>query len=163
MLLYLVVFIFTGAFLTLLGYLIHRAFHQKWSGTFYRRHYDHHFLQYPTTSLISDTYRQPNKGNSSVWLFAICFSPLILGTLLITVFGIIPLGIGIMIFIEMGLIAFLNDNMHDAFHIRKTFWARFGFFKRLRRLHFLHHQNTQSNFGVFSLTWDKIFGTYNNK
>jgi sterol desaturase/sphingolipid hydroxylase (fatty acid hydroxylase superfamily) len=163
MLLYPLVFIFTFMFLTFLGYIIHRAFHQEWSGTFYRRHYDHHFLQYPKTDLLSDTYRYPNKGNSSVWLFAICFAPLVLTALFLTIFGVIPLGIGIMIFIEMAIIGVANDHLHDSFHIRKTFWARFKYFKELRRLHFLHHMDTQSNFGIFSFTWDRLLGTYKNK
>lgn len=160
MLLYLVVFIFTFAFLTWLGYAIHWAFHQKWSGIFYRKHFNHHFLQYPPTDLLSDTYRSPGKDNS-VFLFAICFAPFVLTALLLTIFQVIPLGIGIMVFIEMAIIGFANDSLHDAFHIRKTFWSKFWFFKRLRRLHFLHHLDTQKNFGIFSFTWDRIFGSYN--
>ena len=157
---YLLVLMLTFIFLTFLGWLIHWSFHQSWSGVFYRKHYSHHFRQYPPMDLISDQYRSSGKDNS-VWLFAICFSPIIGTALLLTIFGILPLLLGIMILIEMGVIAFLNDNLHDAFHLRKSFWMRFSYFERLRELHYLHHHNTQKNFGIFNFWFDRIFGTYN--
>lgn len=157
---YTLVLILVFMFLTFMGFAIHWSFHQKWSGIFYRKHYNHHFLQYPADDLLSDTYRHSGKDNSVV-LFGICFSPIVLTAVLLTIFGVIPMFLGVMILIEMGIIGFLNDNLHDAFHLNKSFWMRFKYFERLRQLHFLHHYNTQSNFGIFSFVWDRFFRTYN--
>jgi sterol desaturase/sphingolipid hydroxylase (fatty acid hydroxylase superfamily) len=54
----------------------------------------------------------------------------------------------------------LHNNMHDSFHIRKTFWHKFPFFQKLIKSHYQHHINMGTNYGIFSFFWDKLFKTY---
>lgn len=158
MLLYLTVFIFVLILGTFLGYIFHRMFHQPWSGRFYKSHMVHHLKLYPITDYYSDTYRDPGKDNTVI-LFGICFAPLGIGIILLTIFSIIPILMSVMIIVEMSLIGIVNNSMHDAFHLKKSFWDKFWFFARLRKLHFLHHSNMKSNFGIYSFAWDYLLGT----
>ena len=157
--LYFIIFVLNFFILTLLGWIFHWIIHQKWAGKAYKMHYNHHFLQYSTDRFVSDKYRNPGKDNSVV-IFGIMFAPIILTVLILTIFRTIPLSFGIMTLIEMTVIAFLNDNLHDSFHLTNSFWHKFWFFPRLKRLHFQHHKNTQTNFSIFNFFWDKVFGTY---
>lgn len=145
--------------LTFLGYAFHWMFHQKWSKRFYRAHMNHHLKQYPVSNFYSDKYRDAGKDNTVV-LFGLIFSPLVFLALILTVFGYINLFLGIAILLEMAVIGFLNNSLHDSFHLKKTFWHRFSFFDKLVKLHYNHHIKMKTNFGIFSFVWDRLFGTF---
>lgn len=159
MILYLLIILGTLFFFTFLGYVIHWSFHQKWSGKFYKSHLNHHTKQYPASNFYSDVYRDAGKDNS-VYLFMIVFSPLIITMLLLTITNTIPYLLGSIILAEMAVVGFLNNEMHDSFHIKGTMWEKLPFFKRLTDLHYIHHVDMSRNFGIFSFVWDKVFGTY---
>lgn len=159
MMLYLAVFLFVLALGTFLGYIFHRMFHQPWSGRFYEAHMTHHLKLYPPTDYYSDTYRKPGRDNT-VWLFAAVFSPLGVLVIGLMFWHVISILMGIGIIAEMSLIGFVNNSMHDGFHLNRSFWDRFGFYARLRKLHFEHHVDMGKNYGIFSFVWDKLFGTY---
>lgn len=149
----------TLVFFTFLGYVFHLMFHKPWSGRFYKAHMNHHLKQYPASDYYSDEYRDPGQDNT-VWLFTLVFSPFVITVLLLTVFRIISMTIGIPVLLEMALIGWVNNDLHDSFHLRKSFWQRFWFFDRLVKLHYNHHVNMGTNYGIFSFIWDKIFGTF---
>jgi sterol desaturase/sphingolipid hydroxylase (fatty acid hydroxylase superfamily) len=159
--LYLAVFLFVLGLGTFLGYIFHRMFHQPWSGKFYDAHMTHHTKLYPASDYTSDEYREPGKDNT-VWLFLLAFSPLGIIVLSLMLFSVIPIAMGIGIILEMILIGFVNNNMHDGFHLRKSFWDRFKFFSHLRKLHYEHHVDMSKNYGIFYFMWDKLFGTFKN-
>lgn len=154
-----VALLFTLIILTFLGYAFHMMFHQPWSGHFYKAHMNHHLKQYPATDFYSDTYRYAGRDNT-VWLFGLVFAPLVITMIVLTATGAISLFLGLSILAEMGIIGWLNNSLHDSFHLRNTFWEKFSFFDRLRKLHYQHHVNMSTNYGIFSFVWDKIFGTY---
>jgi len=151
--------VFTFVVLTFLGYVFHAMFHKPWSGRFYKAHMNHHTIQYPPSDFYSDKYRDPGKDNT-VLLFAIAFSPIVLTMVILTVTGAVSLLMGLSVLAEMGIIGWLNNSLHDSFHLRNTFWERFAFFDRLKKLHFQHHVDMSTNFGIFSFIWDQIFETY---
>jgi sterol desaturase/sphingolipid hydroxylase (fatty acid hydroxylase superfamily) len=157
--LYLIVLIMSFLVLTNLGYWMHYAFHQKWSGRLYQAHCRHHNILYPSNDFMSDEYRDPKQDNT-FYLFALCFSPLVLTAVLLTVFGVIPLLIGIEVLAMMAIVGAANNYMHDAFHIYGTWWNGFWFFDKLRHLHYMHHIRQDKNFGIFNFLWDRVFGTY---
>jgi sterol desaturase/sphingolipid hydroxylase (fatty acid hydroxylase superfamily) len=157
--LYGVILVLTFIFFTLLGYVVHRMFHQSWAGVFYRAHSNHHNQQYPPGDLVSDVYRDAGTDNTTLWMLAV-FSPLILGNIVLTVAGIIPTFVGVGILVEMGVVSWLNESIHNSVHLTKSFWHRLWFFARLRRLHDQHHIDQGSNYGIFSFVWDKVFGTF---
>ena len=144
---------------TFLGYAFHMMFHRPWSGRFYKAHMNHHLRQYPVSDFYSEKYRDPGT-DSTVWLFALVFSPILITMVVLTALHVVSLFLGITVLLEMIFIGWLNNSLHDAFHIKKTFWHRFPFFDRLIKLHFEHHVDMGTNYGIFSFIWDKIFGTY---
>lgn len=150
--------ILTPLLVLLLAHLFHYSFHQSWSGRFYRAHSKHHTL-YTPADFVSDIYRSP-QGDSTIILFAILFAPCIGGVIAITVFGLIPLWTGIGMLIEMAIIGFANDRMHDSFHLTKSVWHRWPGYRKLRTLHEIHHQNTSTNYGIITFLWDRVFGTF---
>lgn len=156
---YLLVFVIGLLALTLLGYGTHYMFHQPWSGRLFQAHMVHHQKLYPIDNFLSDAYRYAGKDNTTL-LFALVFAPLVLAALLLTIFGVIPLAIGLEILGLMGIIGFVNNYLHDAFHLHKSFWHRFWFFEHLQKLHFNHHAKMDTNFGIFSFWWDRVFGTF---
>jgi sterol desaturase/sphingolipid hydroxylase (fatty acid hydroxylase superfamily) len=154
-----VILISAWIIMILLGHLAHMAFHQKWAGIFHQAHLNHHNIQYPPSDMLSEKYRNAGTDNTTIY-FAIIFSPLIIGNILLTIFGIVPIIIGVGIFLEMLTVSLLNIFIHDALHITNGFWHRFKFFKNLQKLHFVHHIDQTKNFGIFNFFWDKAFGTY---
>lgn len=145
--------------MTFLGYAFHLMFHKPWSRRFYQAHMNHHLKQYPPSNFISDNYRDAGNDNT-VWLFTIVFSPFVLTVLILTLTHVLSIFLGVSVLIEMILIGLLNNSMHDSFHLKKTFWHRFWFFDSLIKLHYYHHIDMSTNYGIFSFIWDKIFGTY---
>lgn len=144
---------------TFLGYVFHWMFHQEWSGIFYRKHKNHHEKQYPETDLISDVYREAGADNTT-FLFLGVFSPIIIGTILLMVFGVVGKIFGGVILFEMVVIGLINAYLHDSFHLNKSIWHKWPAFDRLRKLHFIHHHNQSKNFGIFSFVWDRMFKSY---
>ncbi len=144
---------------SLAGYWIHRALHEPWTGPFYRGHREHHEELYPTTRLTSERYEVSKWYNSG----PVLFTP---GAILLLIVGALVtwiLGISMRHFVAFGvsLVGFglLNDYIHDSFHLRKHFLQKFSYYRKLRRLHFLHHFNVEKNYGIVSLHWDAVFKT----
>jgi sterol desaturase/sphingolipid hydroxylase (fatty acid hydroxylase superfamily) len=163
--LYLVVGIINLVLMSFLGYWSHRFFHSPKSGMLYLAHKNHHFLQYPKSNLLSsptEGYRSAGKDNTT-YLFAAVFAPIVICAILLMVFKIIPVGIGVLILSEMAIVSIINEFLHSAFHLSKSIWHYFPGFKKLQKLHFIHHHRVLSNLGIYSYAWDRIFGTYRDK
>lgn len=156
----------TWAFGTLWGYLTHRAIHQRWAGPLFKQHLFHHVRHYPTHDFTSDVYRQGEK-DSSVYIFLLVCIPIGFIPLGLWYFGVISLAAMIVSLVNMAIIGFLNSWIHDAFHLKNHFLGKIPvikiFYNHLVHKHYLHHKYVQSNLGIFSFSWDKIFKTYRLK
>src|SRR5271166_3742008 len=100
---YLLILIPTFLLFLFLGYVFHWFMHQKWAGPFYHKHQSHHELIYPKHKLLSKSYISAGKDNSTL-LFAILFAPVVLLAIGLTVFKVIPLVLGILIFVQMAIV-----------------------------------------------------------
>lgn len=151
----------TFVFSTFLGYWAHLAFHQSWSGIFYRAHTNHHTIQYPPNDFISEKYRSAGKYNSAYY-FTFIFLPII-GLLVSSVFF---LGIStftcLIILATMLSVGLLHDNIHDSFHLQNSIWHHLPFHKKWQQLHLVHHIDQSKNFGVYNFLFDKLFKTFQN-
>lgn len=143
---------------TLFGHVAHWAFHQSWSGRFYRAHLTHHRL-YTPTDFQSAVYRDPGK-DSTAFIFFFLGLPIIAIPIVFSLLGELSwlcclISIGV-----IGLFGILNDIIHDSFHIKNhgisRWWPRYS---NLRKMHLLHHINVQTNFGIFTFIWDFVFMT----
>lgn len=143
------------------GQVTHWAFHQSWSNRFHQAHMTHHIVLYPVTDYLSDTYRSAGKDNS-LYLFLIVAIPFFLLPLLLFWLGLIPFLSVIVVISEMIIIGWIHEFFHTAFHIRNHVLKRYAFFRRLTDIHFVHHLDMQTNFGIFFFGWDRLLGTYKN-
>ncbi len=141
------------------GYWIHRALHQPWTGPFYRAHMQHHLELYPPGNLTSETYRKAHWYNRGPFLFTPPFIAIV-GALALAAWlagvSLWNVAIPAVVFIGFG---YLNDRAHDSFHLRRHWLQRVPFYRRIRRVHFLHHADMTKNFGIVSFEWDHAFGT----
>src|SRR5579885_1957013 len=144
------------------GYVIHWSLHQTWSGFFNKAHMTHHQVLYPASDFTSDVYRHAGK-DSTPRFFALAASPLILTPLVLWLVGIVPLSVAITAWAVMGVMGFLHDYIHDAFHIRNHWMTRTpvlrDIFAKWIQLHYLHHVDMGKNFGIFVFHWDRVFKT----
>lgn len=147
---------------TLFGYISHRALHQSYMGSFYKSHHTHHYKLYPPEDYTSDKYREAGKDNT-LYFFLLFGSPLIIAPIVLFALHIIPLAVFISAMITLGVVGFLNDYLHDHFHLNKSWLKSFGWFRHLTEVHRLHHITPQKNFGIFMFWWDRLFGSYVEK
>jgi hypothetical protein len=160
------VIVLTFLVTSLFGHTIHWALHQPWSGKVHKAHMTHHLKLYPPTDFTSEVYRDAGR-DSTPKFFLIAAMPLILAPIVLCVLGIISWQIMLTILIVEGLMGFLHDYLHDAFHI-KGHWL-YGipligrWFRNLVKLHYLHHVDMSSNFGIFTFHWDQILGSFRAK
>ena len=145
---------------TLLGYVIHWALHQRWSGPLRKSHMAHHLVHYPPRDLVSDSYRSAGK-DSAVYTFLLAFSPLLLLPIVLWLVGWVSLPVAVAAFFSMALVGLMNDIIHDSFHVRDHWLSRvYPGYESLRIGHFVHHRNMKRNFGIYSFAWDRVFRTF---
>jgi len=159
----LIAVIITFVLTTLFGYVVHWSLHQSWAGNYNKAHMTHHLKLYPPSDFTSDKYRSAGK-DSTVKTFAIAAIPIILFPVGLCVLGFISWPIMITVWVVQGSVGFIHDWLHDCFHIRNHWLSRIPvirdiFFKWIN-LHYLHHVNMETNYGIFSFYWDKLFGTF---
>lgn len=150
---------------TLFGHISHWSFHQPFSGSIHKAHMTHHLKLYPPSDYLSETYRQAG-GDSTPKFFIMVALPLILAPIILWLCGIFSAPIMITVLTVESLVGLSHNYFHDAFHIRGHWLYKIkGFrnlFSRWTALHYLHHVDMNSNFGIVSFFWDRIFGTYKN-
>lgn len=148
---------------SLFGYVVHKSLHQEWTGRFNKSHMTHHLKLYPPEDYLSDTYRDAGSDNT-VKTFAIAAIPLVLIPIALWLVHILTLTTFITCLVVMAVMSFLHSYLHDAFHIRNHWLNSIPifdiYFQYWADLHYLHHINMQTNFGIFLFHWDKILGTF---
>lgn len=148
---------------TLVGYGTHRAIHSplaKLPGfkSLARAHMVHHRL-YPIQDFESDTYRSAQENDSTFFFLPIILLSVVLLAgglwLLIQSFWIFPV-----IMIEGVVVGYANEKVHGIFHVRNHPWNKFRMFRKLKKLHQIHHQSPKYNQGIIWLGLDRIFKTF---
>jgi sterol desaturase/sphingolipid hydroxylase (fatty acid hydroxylase superfamily) len=153
-----VVYLITNLF----GYIVHWCFHQSWAGWVRQSHLTHHHL-YTGVDYLSETYRDAGKDNS-FRLFIVPSLLLFIPPAVLYVLCVIPLYVMIVLIVEMIIIGWMHNYLHDSFHIKNHFLSRMPLIKKIfdkwSHDHYLHHEDMTKNFGIFFFVWDRVFGTY---
>jgi sterol desaturase/sphingolipid hydroxylase (fatty acid hydroxylase superfamily) len=147
----------------LFGYSAHWLLHQKIAGPFNKAHIEHHEILYPHDDYQSDVYRATSKNSAPIF-FAIMGIPLILTPIALYYFRLLPWYLALISLVAMVIFGFLSNYLHDSFHIRNH-WLNYipiikTPFKKWVLLHWIHHFDQRSNFGIFCFWFDRIFGTF---
>jgi sterol desaturase/sphingolipid hydroxylase (fatty acid hydroxylase superfamily) len=150
---------------SLFGHCMHWALHQPGAGRAHQAHMVHHLKLYPPNDYVSKTYRHAGK-DSSPQFFATGATPLVVLPGILWVFGIMSLTVMLTVLAVEVVMAFLNNYLHDSFHIENhrlnRVWAVRRWYERLTAVHYLHHLDMTKNFGIFTFWWDRFFGSYTN-
>ena len=134
------------------GYVWHR-FVEHWGVlgeglTF--RHWMHHEVAYPADRLRTDIY---DDARSWGWY-------VLLGVIGGGFFLVLPTGRALAAALGATLYGWVVINLfHAAFHVRGHFWWRLAWFRRLARLHDIHHY-APANYGIMFFGIDRLCGTY---
>lgn len=144
---------------SLFGYVLHRSLHRKWAGTLYVSHMRHHVDLYPSSVLVSKTYRSAGS-DSARFPFMALGAPLLVMPFVIWHVGLMT-GIQCVAAVTtIFLVGVMNDVIHDAFHLENHLVHRMPGYRRMRDLHFVHHDKMTTNMGIFWFAWDRLFGTF---
>ena len=119
-------------------------------------------ILYPISNYMSKEYRDAGKDNT-VRTFALASVPMLSIPILLLLFGKISLFIALWAMFEMIILGLLYDAIHDSFHLHKSLWKKLPGYKRWGKYHYLHHVDLNTNYGIFSFHWDKIFKTLKKK
>lgn len=144
---------------TFLGWLVHWAMHQRWSGRFNKAHMTHHVKMYPPKDLISDTYRDSGRDDGVfVFVPAITVGVLLVDTALFFC-GVSLVSLTLSALVSVGIGA-AHDWVHKAFHTPSPWLERLTWFRNLKALHLAHHRRMMTNLGILVYCWDRLFGTF---
>ena len=134
--------------------LSHQAFgHVKRILPIYSSHTHGHHSRYARNALLQDSWIASERH--VLWYFAIPFS--MIGLL---VFTLAPLALFVT---QLGALACsiaIHILLHRHYHLRGTPLERFGWFRRKRALHFIHHRRVHNNYAIVENWTDKLLGTY---
>lgn len=148
--------LFIGFFVVqYLGYWTHRLLHRPELACPARAHAQHHEIHYTPDDYLSDIYREPPLKDRPIWYYlpgALVFTGLSL--------WLLPLYLAIPLIAELAFLGWLNDYLHGAFHLRNHWLERFKWFWRLRKLHWQHHREENTDYGIFSWFPDKLHKTF---
>lgn len=137
-----------------LGFCFHKFLHTKWAGPLQRSHLVHHTEKYPSGDYLSSSYRPAGRSNTLYPFLGAGF--LVAGLLL----WLTPLWLAIPLCIDLALVGFLNDRAHLLFHVTPNFLEKSKWFQELRRLHEIHHDDVQVNFGIITFWMDRLFRSF---
>jgi hypothetical protein len=114
----------------------------------------HHLELYPPQDFLSDSYRSPG-ADSTMWRF------LVAGVALAALFlWLAPLWLALPVMANLAVIGFVNSYVHDATHIRGHWLERFTIYKKWRALHFEHHLDMGTNYGIVTFLTDRVMRTF---
>jgi hypothetical protein len=166
MLAFLLTVLITYIATTLFGYIVHWTLHQEWAGTFNNSHMTHHLKLYPPEDYLSDKYRSAGKDDTTI-TFAFASVPMVALPIVLGVFGILTWPLVVTAVIVELLLGFLHHYIHNAFHIKDHWMGRVpvlrDIFQVWNRLHYLHHVDMRTNYGIFVFHWDRLFRTFWSK
>jgi sterol desaturase/sphingolipid hydroxylase (fatty acid hydroxylase superfamily) len=127
--------------------------HRRLGGNFFRNHIRFHHAYYAKGHLASATYRGA-EGNNTPFFLVPTF---LVGSAL---FFVLPFPL----FLAMALASAASFYAHVFFdkeyHVARSRFSRFAWFRRKQQLHFVHHLYADSNFAVIDFFWDRLLGTY---
>lgn len=151
----LLVILLSYLYVDLMGYLIHKLVHSNLIPSMKQAHKTHHTL-YTHKDFLDTTYRDAEGDNLLFYympfaLLSILFAYLFMNIVSFFVFLVI-----------LSLFGFGNDIIHTQIHLTNTRLIKYNWFRKLRFLHIQHHKHHDTNYGILSLLFDKVFGTFNN-
>lgn len=141
-------------FASLVQIVGHRIFgHKPTIAKLYRVHANGHHAKYPPARLRSRVWI-PNEEHIT-WYYALAFAPFVL-----VVYSLAPADVFGAFVLSLLASVGIHVYLHRHYHLQVTWLARFQWFRRKQRLHFIHHRYVHKNYAIVEFFWDKLMKTY---
>jgi hypothetical protein len=146
-------FVATYYFAAFVQTLLHRIFgHHDRIHQIYQTHAKGHHGKYPPQRLITDEWIDSEQH--VMGYYAIPFVPL---AVIVAWLG------GLWLFLShaaaMAFAIWWHIYLHKQYHLRGCHWERYGWFRRKRELHFIHHRQVRRNYAIVEYWMDDLLGT----
>lgn len=133
--------------------VLHRDYgHKKRIKAVFDAHAIGHHGQYSADKLQSDEF--VDLESTALNYYGIPIAIIAISTYL--VFGLL-----VMVALLVGTFVTFrwHIHLHEHYHLNETYLERFAWFRKKRRLHFIHHQDAGANFAVVEFWIDRLLGT----
>jgi sterol desaturase/sphingolipid hydroxylase (fatty acid hydroxylase superfamily) len=127
--------------------------HTRAGGSLHRIHAGSHHTIYTGTRMLSRRY---DEDEVSITPFFLAPAVAVVAFFL----WLLPLRSVIALAVGIGISYAAHVYLHAHYHLSTSWLRRYAWFRRLRRLHAIHHRDGTKNFGLISFFWDRTFGTF---
>jgi hypothetical protein len=133
--------------------VLHRDYgHRKRIRAVFEAHAIGHHGMYPPNQLQRDSFEDCDSHALNYYGIPI---------VIVAVLAYLAFGTMIMIAHLMGVFATFRWHLylHEHYHLTESWLERFAWFRKKRRLHFVHHRDARYNFAVVEFWIDNLMGT----
>ena len=127
--------------------------HRRLGGQLFRNRINFHHQYYARGYLTSAAYQGEDGNNTPFFLIP----TLLAGA---AAFFLLPLGLFLAMTATAAISFYAHVYFDKAYHVEGSPLQRFGWFRCMQQLHFVHHLHANSNFAVIDFYWDRLLGTY---
>lgn len=136
--------------------LLHRWLgHTRAGGGLRRVHEGSHHTIYTERRMLSRKY---DDSETSITPFFLAPALIVIGLFL----WLVPLRLVIAIATGIAASYAAHVYLHAHYHLSTSPLRRYAWFRRLRRLHAIHHRDGTKNFGLLHFWWDRASGTFHD-
>jgi len=132
-----------------------RLGHHRSGGHFFRAHLRNHHAIY---SRVFTAVRYVGEDQS---LTAYYLMPI--GLCSAVAFWLLPTALAATVVAAFLASLGLHVYLHVQYHLDHSILDSFRWFRRRQRLHRVHHEQPNRNFGVVEFFWDRVLGTYSEE
>jgi sterol desaturase/sphingolipid hydroxylase (fatty acid hydroxylase superfamily) len=93
-------------------------------------------------------------------MFIIGGLPVVAIPLILALCGVLSWWLALTLVVEVFIIGGIHGYIHDAFHLKQHWLLRFKWFRDLNVWHYAHHVRNETNYGIFWMGLDRLFGTF---
>jgi sterol desaturase/sphingolipid hydroxylase (fatty acid hydroxylase superfamily) len=129
--------------------------HNRRAGFMFREHIRNHHANY------SEIYTTPRYVEEKTSL-TLCYLIPMAGCAVLA-FLLLPFSLAIAVMATLLASLILHAHLHVQYHLDRSWWQRFAWFRRRQFLHRIHHERPDKNFGVMDSMWDHFLGTYSDE
>jgi hypothetical protein len=127
--------------------------HRPRGRVFFRNHINFHHVHYSKDHLVSSSYLDDEGNNTPYFLLPVAF---VIGA----AYFVLPLYVLLPVLITCAASFYAHVFFDKEYHVEGSRLLRFGWFRHMQQLHFVHHRHANSNFAVIDFFWDRLLGTY---
>jgi sterol desaturase/sphingolipid hydroxylase (fatty acid hydroxylase superfamily) len=139
---------------SVIQFVLHRLVgHNQRGGWFYAIHVNDHHSTYVASRLVLPVYSDGERSLSSFYLLPFA-------AIVMFVYAVFPMVFLFGFMSLMSISSALHVYLHAHYHLDGSRLCRWTWFRRLQALHFVHHCDSNKNFAVIDLFWDRIMGTF---